>query len=137
MEPAAFLSELRDRLQVPDAASDTGYPLYDVVSDHHSHHAGMRVAGGERAQRHHAVRELVYGWCYRAGLRPEREKPGLLVPQGPDDTQKNQVRRPADIYIPAFAGSPTAFDFAITAPQRQETLAQASARTAATAVAYT
>ena len=37
------------------------------------------------------------------------------------------------MYLPAFAGSPTAFDFAITAPQRQETLAQASVRTAAAA----
>jgi cytochrome c5 len=48
----------------------------------------------------------------------------------------SQARRPADVYLPAFAGSPTAFDFAITAPQRQETLAQASVRTAAAAEAY-
>ena len=32
--------------------------------------------------------------------------------------------------------SPTAFDFAVTAPQRQETLAQASVRTAAAAEAH-
>ena len=48
----------------------------------------------------------------------------------------SQARRPADVYLPAFAGSPIAFDFAITAPQRQETLAQASVRTAAAAEAY-
>ena len=136
MEPTAFLSELRVRLQVPDAASDTWCPLCDAVLDHHSYHAGMCVAGGERTQRHHAVRDLVSGWCHRAGLRPEREKPGLLLPQGPDDTQNHHARRPADVYVPAFAGSPTACDFAITAPQRQETLAQASVRTAAAAVAY-
>ena len=123
MEPAAFLSELRVRLQVPDAASDTWCPLCDAVLDHNSHHAGMCVAGGERTQRHHAVRDLVHTWCHRAGLRPE-------------DMNNSQARRPADVYLPAFAGSPTAFDFAITAPQRQETLAQASVRTAAAAEAY-
>ena len=98
--------------------------------------AGSERTQGERTQRHHAVRDLLYGWCRRAGLHPEREKPGLLFPQGPDDTQNHHARRPADVYVPAFAGSPTAFDFAITAPQRQETLAQASVRTAAAAVAY-
>ena len=136
MEPAAFLSELRVRLQVPDAASDTWCPLCDAVLDHNSHHAGMCVAGGERTQRHHAVRDLVHTWCQRAGLRPEREKLGLLLPTGPEDMNNSQARRPADVYLPAFAGSPTAFDFAITAPQRQETLAQASVRTAAAAEAY-
>ena len=137
MEPAAFLSELRVRLQVPDAASDTWCPLLcDAVLDHNSHHAGMCVAGGERTQRHHAESDLVHTWCQRAGLRPEREKLGLLLPTGPEDMNNSQARRPADVYLPAFAGSPTAFDFAITAPQRQETLAQASVRTAAAAEAY-
>ena len=86
--------------------------------------------------RHHAVRDLVHTWCQSAGLRPEREKFGLLLPTGPEDMNNSQARRPADVYLPAFAGSPTAFDFAITAPQRQETLAQASVRTAAAAEAY-
>ena len=136
MEPAAFLSELRVRLQVPDAASDTWCPLCDAVLDHHSHHAGMCIAGGEHTQRHHAVRDLVHTWCQRAGLRPEREKSGLLLPNGPEDTNSSQARRPADVYLPTFAGSPTAFDFAVTAPQRQETLAQASVHTAAAAEAH-
>ena len=38
--------------------------------------------------------------------------------------------------LPAFAGSPSALDFAITAPQRQETLAQASQKPLAAAAAY-
>ena len=89
------------------------------------------MAGGKRTQRHHAVRNLVYAWAQRGGLRPEHERPGLLLP-----ASSNAHSRPADVYLPAFAGSPTAFDFAITAPQRQETLAQASRRTAAAAEAY-
>lgn len=44
MEPVAFLSELRVRLQVPDATSDTWCPLRDAVLDHHSHHAGTHTA---------------------------------------------------------------------------------------------
>ena len=95
-------------------------PLCDAVLDCHSYHDGMCAAGGERTQRHHAVRDLVYDWCKRGGLRPERERPGLLLPTTPEDVTNNTSgRRPADVYLPAFAGTPTAFDFAITAPQRQ------------------
>ena len=135
MEPAAFICELRVRLRIPDAESDTWCPLCDAVLDHHSHHAGMRVAGGERTQRHHAVRDLVHSWAQRAGLRPEREKAGLLLPSNPEESGQAN-RRPADMYLPAFAGSPVALDFAITAPQRQETLAHASRHTGAAAAAY-
>ena len=80
------------------------------------------------------MRDLVNSWVQRAGLRPEREKAGLLLPSNPEETGQAN-RRPADVYLPAFAGSPVALDFAITAPQRQETLAQAS-HTGAAATAY-
>ena len=58
----------------------------------------------------------------RAGFHPETERPGLLLPQSQEDTHSS-ARRPADICVPSLSGSPTALDFAITAPQRQETLA--------------
>ena len=45
-------------------------------------------------------------------------------------------RRPADVFLPAFAGSPAALDFAVTAHQRQDTLAVASSRAGAAAEAY-
>ena len=64
-----------------------------------------------------------------------KERPGLLLPQSPDDTHSNR-RRPADIYVPALAGSPAALDFAVTAPQRRETLAAAGLQTGAAAAAY-
>ena len=131
MEPAVFICELRVRLRIPDAWC----PLCNAVLHHHTHHAGMCVAGGEHIQRHHAVRELVHSWAHRAGLRSEREKAGLLLPSNPEETGQAN-RRPADVYLPAFAGSPVALDFAITAPQRQETLAQASRHTGAAAAAY-
>ena len=96
----------------------------------------MCVAGGERTQRHH-VQDLFFSWAQRAGPRPELERLGLLLPQHHDDAH-NAGGRPADVYLPAFAGSPAAFDFAIRAPQRQETLAQASSQEgpAAAAAAY-
>ena len=135
MEPAIFIAELRVRLRVPEAAADA-WCWCDGVLDCHGHHAGMCVAGGERTQRHNAVRDLVFAWAERAGLRPEKERTGLLLPQCPDDTQSAR-RRPADVYLPALSGSPAALDFAITAPQRQETLAMAGRATGAAADAYT
>ena len=93
------------------------------------------MAGGERTLRHHAIRDTVFTWAQRAALHPERECPGLLLPQSPED-MRAAGRRPADLYLPAWLGSPVAFDFAVTAPQRQATLAQASMQAGAAAEAY-
>lgn len=117
MEPAVFTTEIRARLRVTEADHDTWCPLCDAVLDCYSHHAGMCAAGGERTQRHNAVRDLVYDWCKRGGLNAAG-------------------RRPADVYLPTFAGAPTAFDSAVTAPQRKESLAQASQEAGAAAEAY-
>ena len=135
MEKASFVAELRFRLRLPDATEDTWCPKCDAVLDRFSHHAAVCVAGGERTLRHNAVRDAVFTWAERAGLHPEKERPGLLLPQSPEDVHAGR-RRPADLYLPAWLGSPVAFDFAITAPQRQETLAQASVQAGAAAEAY-
>ena len=136
MESAAFIVELRQRLAVPDATSDTWCPQCQGVLDTHSLHAGTCSAGGERTQRHHALRDTLYAWTARAGLQPERERPGLLLPQRPEEARVT-ARRPADIYLPSFQGSPVALDLAIVAPQRQETLAQAAQGALAAASSYT
>ena len=135
LEPAVFSAELRFRLGVPDAVHDCWCPLCDGVLDRHSHHAATCVAGGERTLRHNAVRDVLFAWLDRAGFHPEKERPGLLLPQSPEDTH-SAARRPADIYVPSLSGSPTALDFAITAPQRQETLALAGQQVGAAAAAY-
>ena len=135
MEPAIFGAELRIRLGIPEAAADTWCPHCDGVLDCQGHHSAVCVAGGERTQRHNAVRDLVHSWAERAGLPPEKERPGLLLPQSPDDVQAAR-RRPADVYLPALGGSPAALDFAITAPQRQETLSIAGRATGAAAASY-
>ena len=135
MEPAAFCGELRLRLLVPDADADAWCPRCDGILDRHSYHAATCIAGGERTRRDHAVRDLVCQWAVQAGLRPEKEAAHLLLPQSPDDLSSSR-RRPADIFIPALAGSPAALDFAVTAHTRQETLALASQTPGAAAAAY-
>lgn len=135
MEKATFLAELRLRLGVADAPADSWCPRCDGIMDMLSHHAGSCIAGGERTQRHHAVRDVVFTWAAKAGLHPEKERPSLLLPQHPDD-MRTAHRRPADVYLPALAGSPAALDFAVTAHQRPETLALASNQTGAAADAY-
>ncbi|CAE7804962.1 unnamed protein product, partial [Symbiodinium microadriaticum] len=86
-----------------------------------------------------AVRECWTVFHYmpaeRAGFRPEPEKPGLLLPQRPDDTRVAH-RRPADIYLPSLYGTPAALDLAVTAPQRQESLGRAGQHALAAATAY-
>ena len=75
-------------------------------------------------QRHNALRNLLASWADRAGLQPEVEKASLLLPQRSDEARLSQ-RRPADIFLPSLSGGPAALDLAVTAPQRQESLAQA------------
>ena len=48
LEPALFVSELRQRLGLPDAAEDTWCPLCNSVLDRYSHHAALCSAGGEK-----------------------------------------------------------------------------------------
>ena len=124
MEPAVFLVELRRRLRIPDAVADVWCPRCDSVLDTHSRHASMCPAGGDRTRCHHTARNLVAAWAERAGLQPEVEKSDLLLPQRPDEVRLAS-RRPADVYLPAWDGSPTALDLAITGPTRSETLATA------------
>ena len=85
MEGALFVAELRARLGMQDATEDVWRPRCDGVLDKFSHHASVCVAGGVRTQRHHAIRDIVFRWADRGGLRPEKERAGLLLPQAPDD----------------------------------------------------
>ena len=56
-------------------------------------------------------------------MQPERERPGLLIPQRPDDSRA-AARQPTDIFVPSHVGRATALDLAVTALQRQHTLAE-------------
>ncbi|CAE7580069.1 unnamed protein product [Symbiodinium natans] len=135
MEPAAFVAELRQRLHMPDAPADVWCPRCDGILDTHSHHAGLCAAGGERTLRHNALRDILASWAGRAGMQPEKEKPGLLLPQRPDDSS-NSRRRPADIFLPSYLGTPAALDLAVTGPQRQGVVGEAAQKSLAAATAY-
>ena len=135
MQSAIFVTELRHRLGIPDAVQDCWCPQCHGIMDTLSLHAGTCVAGGEKTLRHTAVRDALCKWADRAGLQPEKERPGLLLPQRPEDVNA-QNRRPADIFLPSLHGSPAALDIAITAPQRQDVLVQAAGSALAAASAY-
>ena len=130
-----FLSRSCAILGIPNAGDDAWCPQCNGILDRFSLHAGTCSAGGERTLWHHALRDTIYKWAERAGLQPEREKPGLLLPQRPEETGLGR-RRPADVFVPSLAGIPTAFDIAVTAPQRSESLREASCKTGAAADSY-
>ena len=138
MEPAEFVAEIRQRLCMQECADDRWCPLCDAVMDRKVRHPRMCAAGGDRTLRHHSVRNFVYRRAVAAGLHPELEKPGLLIPLAPgENTRAQNRRRPADLYLPAWVGgSPAALDFAVTAPQRQGTLARAAETALAAATDY-
>ena len=93
------------------------------------------MAGGEKTLRHTAVHDTLYQWADRAGLQPEKERAGPLLPQRPEEVV-NQHRCPAGIFLPSFNGVPAALDLAITAPQRQDIVALAGATSLAAATSY-
>jgi hypothetical protein len=135
METAIFVTKLRHRLGIPDSVQDCWCPQCHDILDALSLHAGTCVAGGEKTLRHTAVRDVLCKWADRAGLQPEKERQGLLLPQRPEEVGA-QNRRPADIFLPSLQGTPAALDLAITAPQRQDIVAQAAGAALAAASAY-
>ncbi|CAK9102695.1 Retrovirus-related Pol polyprotein from transposon TNT 1-94 [Durusdinium trenchii] len=102
---------LNANLLHPLATADSWCPQCNGILDRLSLHAGTCVAGGEKTLRHTAVRDALCKWADRAGLQPEKERPGLLLPQRPGDVG-TQNRRPADIFLPSLHGSPAALDLA-------------------------
>ena len=90
MEPAEFVAEIRQRLCMQECADDRWCPLCDAVMDRKVGHPRMCAAGGDRALRHHSVRNFVYRRPVAAGLHPELEKPGLLIPLAPGENMRAQ-----------------------------------------------
>ena len=134
-EPAEFITELRRRLLAPVYEEESWCPVCDAVLDKRGRHASICAGAGDRTSRHHAARNEVGKFAAEAGQHPELEKAGLLPP-GPDNPGSN-LRRPADVYLPSWTGgAPAALDLAVTSPQRQDILSQATLRCGAAAEAY-
>ena len=130
-----FRAEVRYRMCIPDKEESSFCPLCDDMLDPFGHHCRKCCAGGDRVVRHNGVRNIIFNLCCKAGLRPEVEKPGLLLPARPSDNTSQ--RRPADVYLPCWTGGmPTALDFAVTSPQRQDIVGEASHTPLAAAKAY-
>jgi hypothetical protein len=72
---------------------------------------------GDRTVRHNEVRNRFFADAVEAGMRPEKEKAGLLPSRPAEDgiTQGRDDRRPADIWLPRSPdGRGEALDFACT-----------------------
>ena len=73
---------------------------------------------GERISRHNALRDAVFNTAASAALSPVKEGQFLLPGVG---------RRPADVYIPSWAGGrDAALDVTVINPLQQETVAGAA-----------
>ena len=126
MDPNEFIEEIRVRLWIPTYPHDDFCPCCDAISDRMGLHSRRCGAAGDWTACHHAARNITSRFADAAGLNTTIEQPHLLPPR-PDDPSGSNLRRPADVYAPSWThGQPAAFDLAITSPQRQETLSQAS-----------
>ena len=136
MEPSEFVTEVARRLLMPVFPADRFCPFCDCVLDRKGGHALTCSCAGDRVARHNSTRNLVGRFAQAAGLNPTLERPHLLPPR-PDDPYGANLRRPADVYLPAWDnGAPAAFDLAITSPQRQDVLAQAANTVGSAAASY-
>ena len=125
-----FKVSLRRRLRLPIWSQDTNCTLCGQVMDKWGDHALVCSCGGDRVIRHNLVRDVVHSAANdRAGLGAILEKPGLLIPRDPLDSDRppdpdppdpsSTSRRPADVWVPrAPGGGPEAWDFSVTSALR-------------------
>ena len=136
MGAAEFTEEVKARLWIHTYAADHFCPCCDAVSDRHGCHSRRCTGGGDLTACHNGARNIVHWFAASAGANPSLEQAGLLPPR-PDDPSGNNLRRPADVFLPSWVhGQPAAFDLAITSPQRQGVVAQASLTTGFAAAEY-
>ena len=105
-----------------------GLPVYDQpgpcpncgrASDVLGDHSLVCGTGGERIVRHNAVRDAIFDTAAAAGLAPLKEGRALLP---------GNNRRPADVFLPHWAGGlDAALDVTITHPLQAATRAGAAA----------
>ncbi len=135
-------------LRVPFTDAAFFCPYCDGMCDVYGDHAACCSGGGDRTKRHNAVRDQGFRAAVRAGLCPEREKPGLLHPRpmvgarhedgvALDGASNAAARRPADVFLPRWlSGGPAALDFAITSGLRGDVLARTADDGSSATTAY-
>ena len=93
--------------------------------DRYGDHALVCPCKGDRTVRHNAVRNVAYSEAVEAGMRPEKEKAGLLPGRPREDglPPESCQRRPTDIWIPRGRDNwSEALDFACTSALRADYL---------------
>ena len=124
-----FQVAVKRRLRAPVFGEDGFCPCCGQVLDKWGDHALVCPCGGDRTIRHNAIRDVCYEETSRGGLRPEREKAGLL-PGRPDLDglpAVNSLRRPADVWLPrGLSGKGEALDFAVSSAMRGDLFRQAA-----------
>ncbi len=78
--PELFRVAVASRLRLQLLEEPCCCPFCGAAMDVYADHALVCACGGDRTLRHNAVRDAVHAHSCEAGSRPEREKPGLLLP---------------------------------------------------------
>ncbi len=120
---------VKRRLRAPVYDEDGFCPCCGDLLDKWGDHALTCPCGGDRTVRHNAIRNVCFEEASHAGMRPEREKAGLLPERPASDelSQRRSARRPADVWLPrGQSDQPEALDFAVTSAMRTELLREAS-----------
>lgn len=117
-----FQIALKRRLRAPIFQHDGFCPSCGDCMDRFADHALTCACKGDRTIRHNEIRNRYAVDATDAGLRPEKEKAGLLPCRPMEDGIRidGGDRRPADIWLPRGAsGKGEALDFACTSGLQQ------------------
>ena len=119
LQPNEFIMAARYRLGCPVYEEEGPCPACLCPSDKFGDHALCCGHGGERITRHNQIRDHLHNLAASAALGPTKENRFLLP---------GQDRRPADVFIPSWAGGlDAAFDVTVVNPLQEATLAEAAA----------
>ena len=111
-----FVVAVKCRIGLPIFNSAGKCPACNKDSDKLGDHALVCAFGGERIARHNSLRDALHSTAAEAGLAPMKEGRALLP--GTD-------KRPADIFIPHWAGGlDAALDVTVTHPLQDQDLQQ-------------
>ena len=118
LRPSEFVMASRVRLGCPVYELEGPCPLCLQPSDRYGDHALRCGTGGERITRHNTLRIHLYQLAASAALNPSRESRFLLP---------GQDRRPADVFIPSWAGGlDAALDVTVVNPLQTALVAGAA-----------
>ena len=127
LRPAEFVPALKYRLGLPVFTSEGPCPACLRFSDALGDHALCCGTGGERISRHNNLRDALFDTAVAAGLGPVKE--GRFLLPGAD-------RRPADVFLPNWAGGrDAALDVTVVNSLQEATVAGA-AETAGHALSF-